>query len=235
MNGYPTPSTGASDGRLTIDRIDLRVAVAARPRDSQELAGRVTRTVEDELPRACAEALGSLGDGDAVIRIRELALELAADAQSVTSGALSGEWGRVLAAAVREAIASSRGVVRFDTPVDYLAAFLRDLADGSAWGRWYWEELRPLASARPGAAAATLLAARPDWIAPVLDRLEAAGAAERLIGRLGEHDVRRIWAALGLPGAPSLPERGSPAWPAVEHVWSRLRPERHPGPDPPPR
>src|SRR5215211_2129602 len=121
--GYLTPSTGVSDGRLTIDRMDLRVAVAARERDAHHLSGRVTRAVEDELPRACARALGSLGDGDAVIRIKELALELTTDAEAVTGGALPGRWGRVLAEAVHDAIASSRAVARFDSPVAYLAEF----------------------------------------------------------------------------------------------------------------
>jgi hypothetical protein len=214
---------------LTIDRIDLRVAVAARPRDAQHLSGRITRTAEDELARACAQALGSLGGGDAVIRIRELTLELALDADSVTRGALSGEWGRLLADAVRDTLASSRGVVRFDTPLDYLAAFLRDLADGSAWGRWHWDELRALAGVRPGAAAATLLSARPDWIEAVLERLGAT--AERLIGRLDEEDVGRLWAALGLPPAPALPDPRSAAWAAVELVWPRLRLERDAGAD----
>lgn len=211
--------------------MDLRVAVAAPPGHAQQLSDRVTRAVEGELPQACAQALGSLGDGDAVIRIREISLRLATDADAVRGGALPGQWARVLAEAVREAIESSPGAVRFDSPLDYLAAFLRDLSDGRAWGRWYWDELRPLRSIRPGAAAATLLSARPGWIEPVLGRLEAGGGAERLIARLAEEDVRRVWAALALPEAPALPDSGAPAWAAVEAVWPRLVLERAPHAD----
>ena len=222
MTGSSQLSTAASEGRLTIDRIDLRVVLSGDSRGAEPATSRLVRTAEHELPLACARSLRTLGGGDRVIRIRELRLELSTDVAMIDHGLLAERWGRLLATAIGEALDSSRGVVSFDSPLDFMAAFLRDLLEGIAWGRWYWDEFTPIARLPVGAAATGLLTARPDWIPGILGKLQAEGAAPRLLARLDETEVHRIWAALGLPAAAALPPLSSPAWAALGEIWPRI-------------
>lgn len=201
-----TLSSPSADLRLTIDRLRLRLTLPEGTEDAALRRDRLARVVEQELPRACAGALGRLPDTDAVYRIRTLRIGMLAAGAEWNESALARQLGERLATVVMRIIweNDARDVVRFDSPRQFVTTFLRDLLDGRAWGCWYYREFLPLQGLPDYAVARELLEVRPGWIAPVLHALAATGHAERLLERWRADDIQRLWKALGYAQLPVL-------------------------------
>jgi hypothetical protein len=134
-------------------------------------------------------------DGTAVYRIRHLELDLWVDALGMAEGVIAHNWGRLLLQAVTHTLlyGGPGDVVRYEDHAHFLAAFLGDLLDGTAWSRWTYEEFAPLRGLPPGQVAAQLLAARPELLGPVAQHLERGGQLERLLQALRPADMELIW------------------------------------------
>ena len=152
--------------------------------------------VAARLPEVLSGRLHPLGsDEGCVYRIRHLQLDLWVDLLSTTKGEMAHKWGRLLLQTISRALlyGSTGDVVRYDDHAHFLAAFLGDLLDGTAWSRWMYEEFSPLRGLPVGQVAAQLLAPRPELLGPVADRLRRGGQLERLLQALSPADVALIW------------------------------------------
>jgi hypothetical protein len=137
----------------------------------------------------------SASDATAVYRIRHLQLDLWVDALGMTEGEIAHNEGRLLLHAITHAIlyGGSGDVMRYDDHAHFLAAFLGDLLNGTAWSRWVYEEFDSLRSLSTGQVAAHLLVSRPGLLGPVAAHLRRGQQLERLLQKLGTKDVDLLW------------------------------------------
>lgn len=82
-------------------------------------------------------------------------------------------------------------VIRFDQPAAFRAAFLTDLLDGCAWGRWYFDSFAGLRKLSTSAAARTLIAENAALGLQTLLALPAP-TRTRFIQSLTLMDARRV-------------------------------------------
>lgn len=131
----------------------------------------------------------------AVYRIRHIQLDLWLDSAGMTDSEMAQHWGRLLLHAIIQVLlyGGSDEVVRYNDHAHYLAAFLGDLLDGSAWSRWMYAEFSPLRGLPVGAVAAQLLAPRPELLVPVAEHLHRSQLLERLLQELSPADAALIW------------------------------------------
>ncbi len=213
------PTTDKVDAlHLTIDRCACQYNIPAGIDSVAAVRDRLTRIMEKQVPQICGSIVTSLpGDDEAVYRIRHLHLELWVDLQGMSEAEIAQRWGGLLAKAVMQAMGkgNSQQVRRFDSPRQFVTAFLKDLIDGRAWSCWYYEEFRVLKRLADRAIVVQLLTARPTWIAPVLQELSTTGYTTRLLERWNQEDIEQLWVALGF-----LPQPKGIAPP--EHVVALL-------------
>ncbi len=87
------------------------------------------------------------------------------------------------------------GVVRFADEAEYCSHFLLDLAEGSAWGKWYYSEFDGLRSLPVSAAIRTILCDAPEAGGSALYLLSESQCA-RVVRALTAPDAERVLAAL---------------------------------------
>jgi hypothetical protein len=98
---------------------------------------------------------------DAVILVRTLVLECDFDARADRSQAARA-LARRCAAALVNAVASGSGeVLQFDSRGEFVARFVEDLAEGHAWGQWYYHAFEGVRALPRGAAIRTVLLENP--------------------------------------------------------------------------
>ncbi len=134
-------------------------------------------------------------DETAVYRIRHLQLDLWVDALGMTDRDIAHNWGRLLLHAVTRALlyGGPGDVMRYDNPAHFLAAFLSDSLNGTAWSRWMYAEFMPLRGLPIGQVTAQLLAPRPELLDRVAEYLRRGRQLERLLQELRPADVALIW------------------------------------------
>jgi hypothetical protein len=200
----PNQPPQASEGQLVIDRLACHINLPGGIEDAASIAGRLERMARSDVAQVCAEHLDWPDEGT-VYRLRHLHLSLWLDKSSISTGKLSRRWGALLATAIMKSIrsGSARDLVRFPSPRHFVTAFLRDIVDGSGWGKWYYEEFNYLRRLPVGSVATQLLATHPAWIHPAMEELERTGHASRLLARMTANDLYRLWAALELPLEPT--------------------------------
>jgi hypothetical protein len=194
MIGSSPVSTTTSD--ITIDRLACEFNIPDGLENPASVADQLERIARHEIARACADAFAPLDDDAAVYRIRHIHLNLWIDTQAMTEADIAQRWGELLAQAITQAIrqGGAQQVMRFESPRQFVTAFLRDLLAGRAWSRWYCDEFRPLQRLPAQAVALQMCIARPDWIAPLL-----ADLGDTLIERWTQADIAQLWDALNLP------------------------------------
>ena len=204
-----------SRDRAIIDRLQVRYHTGG----SADLArARLERIAQGTLRDACAAAISQVMDtlgeanSEAVIRIRSLQADFlwAVDDASDTAAdvVLAERWASVIGEGLGRTITdgSPRDVVRFDSAAAYLAAFLADLAAGSACGRWYFAEYAHLCDLPVGTATAHLLAGRPALAGQVLIALQRNGHLDGMLARFTLEEAAALWSdALGFTAA-ALPD-----------------------------
>ena len=177
-----------------------RILVARQTQNPGAIRDRLGRIARTSLASFCSDSMSSMNLEDEVVRIRRLELDLWVDIRAMSEADIARRWGGALAASIKDTMArgGQDNVRRFSSPQNFVTRFLRDLLDGAAWDRWYYDEFRPLKSLQTREIAVQFLLARPGWIVPVLAELQATGHAERLIERMTTQDLRRLWTALKL-------------------------------------
>jgi len=90
----------------------------------------------------------------------------------------------------------SSNIVRFGNRAQYLAAFLADLVEGTAWQHWYYRGFDGLTLLPLSAALRTAISKDADTGLSALHYLPPP-VARKIVGQLADHDARRIFELMG--------------------------------------
>jgi hypothetical protein len=199
--------------RVTIDRMNGLYLVSRQHPDPTKLRQRLDKVMRDQLAPACGRFLAqALDPGDpSVWLIRRLDVDLALDVGAVDDAALARIWARQIATATVRAMAYGADgdtVLHFPDQAAYLAQFVADLAEGQAWGKWYYRAFDSLRSLPTGTAMSEALIRDPALTEAVLRQLAERGRLERLLGTLSERDAQRVYAACCAAQASAAPASG---------------------------
>jgi hypothetical protein len=175
------------------------------PQTCRHKAGIVEEFARGRLSGDLGAALGpSLSRQPAIVRIRRLSVRVILPASELTEESLSKAWMQALMKAIFTALAypSLAGpieVFRAETVAGYLAGVLRDLLDGVAASRWYYEEFREIFQLGNTQAALTLLCRSKSETLGILLELARAGQLDRLLARFDELALEKVFGALAIP------------------------------------
>jgi hypothetical protein len=155
--------------------------------------------LERQLPSACASLLGPLypESDPSIWFIRRLDVNLAIDA-SLETAQPAREWSELLARTLQRTLSNSdarEDVLHFPSPAAYLAQFLRDLADGVAWSKWYYAGFNGLRALPMNAALREALCREAAAGEGALLQLAGDGRLERVLCALTEADCRTVLTA----------------------------------------
>jgi hypothetical protein len=210
----------ASGSRLQIDHFRSHYLVPAQHPAPEQVKARLDEPVAQTLAQVLAATLGPLFcDTDpSVWLIRRL--ELTVDVNSAwereqLARAWVGQIGRELDRVLRGGT-DGENVVWFPDRAAYLAHFLRDVASGQAWSRWYYADFQGLRLLPVSAAVRTA----------VLDEPETGLAA---LAHLPDDALARVVRTLTVQDARLLLERLSGRGPTTDEArcfqvaWQRLQ------------
>jgi hypothetical protein len=154
----------AGDGLLRVGRWSATYLVSRHHPAADQVRARLDPVLREAVPRALGSVLDSPASSDDVWLIRRLQVDL-----SVSPAWHGAELARACGTSVARSIsralengADGANVRHFDDRAAYLAAFLLDLAENNAWGKWQYalyDGLRMLPVSRALLAAMTGTAA----------------------------------------------------------------------------
>ena len=201
---------------LTIHKLTTRCRAPRRYESVARSADRAARTrLAAELSRTVTSRPSAR---PRVLRIRRLHVKLAINPRMMDEDLLAPAWAaeiqKQLARAIDLAAHGSSDVVIADNPAEFRATFIRDLLTGRAGGRWEYAEFEDLASLPAIEAALSLLLRFPDDLVPTLKILDRSDAFPRLLRRLDDASLDRLFVAVAgttppetiAPGSLNLPE-----------------------------
>jgi hypothetical protein len=159
--------------------------------------------------RFAADLAGHLGPSlahqSAVVRIKHLPLRLIIPASDLNESTLSRAWTEAFSRALFTALAYPSGtgpfeVFRADSVAGFIAGAIRDLLDGTASGKWQYAEFEGLFCSGVSPAFVTLLTNWPHLTFPILVELDQTGALSKLLPRLDDLMLERLFVILASPG-----------------------------------
>jgi hypothetical protein len=199
VRGPPSgPMTASSlpGSVIRISRLNVAYLVPREHPSPATVRSRLDRLLEQQLPSACASLLGPVcpESDPSVWFIRRLDVNLAVGANLETTQ-LAREWSEPLARTLQRTLSNSdtrEDVLRFPSPAAYLAQFLRDLADGVAWSKWYYARFNGLRALPMNAALRDALCCEPATGEAALLQLANDGRLETVLRALTEVDCRTV-------------------------------------------
>lgn len=192
---------------IQIDRLQLRLRATAAAERVPALERRLRDALTRELGAAVAHAFpdnafGADGADDkaALVFIDRLEFHAAVNA-AADDQALGRALARPLSARLTTLIdRGGEGVRRYPDRAAWIAEFLLELMNGSAWRRWWFDDLDGLRALPVGAALRTVILDEGDVGIAALATL-APAAVEALDGALGDLDATRVVRGWGLRAA----------------------------------
>ena len=169
------------------------------PRDHpapQRIRSDLDETARSSMAESCGRALSSLLDpaDPSVWVIESVTVELLMDVSAVPLDQAASYWGQQIAHSVAKTMArgeDGQRVMRFPSRAAYLAYFLRNLAAGDAWGKWYYREFDSLRSLPAGAAIREALFREPQQAEAALLHLLETNSLNGVIRCLSERTGMR--------------------------------------------
>lgn len=198
--------------QLSIRRLNATYFVPRKLPDAGAARSRLDAVIERRLAAMCSRLLAQMLDqGDtSVWLIRRLDFDLALDVGVVDEDLLTRAWASRIAASLARVIArgpDGQSVMRFPDRAAYLAHFLRDMAEGSAWEKWYYDSLDSLRSLPQSAAMReALLREGAEQTESVLLYVARRGWLEQLLSVMTERDVLRVYETLSGAHAAAVSE-----------------------------
>lgn len=184
---------------LTIGRMCNVYRVAADDPAPDEVRSRLDRLAVDEVVHACQSRLADFIDDDdaSIWLIRSLEVDLAVDASAHSTQRTGFAWGEQLALEISRTLERGPGesVVRFPNRAAFVAQWVRDMAAGHAWGKWYYADFNSLRSLSQSAAIAEGILRESDARGIVL-HLHREGALETVLDILTSYDADRLYRSL---------------------------------------
>jgi hypothetical protein len=193
-------SSTAACERASVNILRLE-AVYVVPRGHpapDDLRKRLDHLARKQLAESCQRILTRALDpkDPSVWFIRHLDVGLALDAGALESDPVAEAWAAHVSKSLVQTVArgpDAESVVYFPDRPAYLAQFVRDLAEGRAWSKWYYED--SLRSLPTGHAIAQAFTREPQHAAATLGRLIADGGFEKFLKTLSEPDARMVYGA----------------------------------------
>ena len=181
---------------LRIGRVNATYLVSRDHPSPSSVRSQLDAVAERMVAAACARLLGPLcGDGDpAVWFVRSLAVDVSVDT-GWEADRLSEMWAAQVARSLGRRLAhgdDGAEVLRFPDRAAWLAQFLRDLADGVAWRKWYYASLDGLRELPLNAALREALCREPIAGEAALHQLADDGRIDTVLRTLSEADCRAV-------------------------------------------
>ncbi len=179
----------------------------AHPRP-EETRLRLDREIREKLTREIGSRIATVADSDSdVLVIRRLSIRMTMRPGPVRGAQVADLCARGLAQGVSRILAGegdSQMVSRYASWAEYLAAFLTDLARGTAGGMWQYGSFSSLISLPFASAVRDAFAARPAEGVRTLVALERSNRADELIALLTASEAWAVFDALE-PAGTSVP------------------------------
>ncbi len=165
---------------------------------SADLRNRLDGMIQTDVAEACAAGLvqAVTASDPSVWLIRELNLDLTVTSDPTQAEIAARQLGERLASTIQRTIArgdEDGSVLHFQNRAAYVAQFVRDVAAGIAWGKWYYEEFSALLSLSTSRAICEALTARPDHTGSAIVSLIGIRGLQQVLARLTENDARIIF------------------------------------------
>lgn len=182
--------------RLHIRRLHAQCLVPNDHPAPQRIKGRIEEAVAQHLLGQTLSGLLSKwfsAADESVWLIRRLELDVAVNAaweREQVTRVIAMQIARMLGATLQHET-GDENVLRFANRAAYLAHFLTDLAQGTAWGKWYYESFAGLRPLSTSAALRTAICDQPDTGQEALLQL-ADHELKRVLRILTSQDARRI-------------------------------------------
>src|SRR5581483_6629197 len=210
---------------LHVRRLRADYLIPADHPSPETVKARLDAIGERELAQALAAQplLQSTSTDPSVWLIRRLALDLDVDLGLEADG-VARRWASEVARSLitlLDAGDDGENVIHFPDPAAYLAHFLVDLAEQTAWGRWYYRDFEGLRPLPLPAALRTALLDQPDLGLAALLRLPEADRAT-VLRALSAREARRVLDGLAEIGTAADAAR---CLEAVWAAWSTLDPD----------
>src|SRR5258708_5768687 len=181
---------------MRIGRLNVSYLLSERHPSRAAVRSRLDSLLERQLPSACASLLGPLcpESDPSIWFIRRLDVNLAIDG-SEEPAQLARAWSEPLARTLQRTLSNSdarEDVLRFPSPAAYLAQFLRDLADGVAWSKWYYVGFDGLRVLPLRVALCEALTREPVTGEGALLQMVGAGRLDKILRALNDGDCHTI-------------------------------------------
>jgi hypothetical protein len=203
---------------LHIGRLFNRYLVPAEHRAPEEVRhlceSALAVTLSDSLAAALRPVLPA--HDSSLWFIRRLELDFAINTELHVSN-LPDIWAKEIAAGLADALRGNGiEVLHFPDPAAYMANFFLDLAEGSAWNKWYYEPFDGLRMLPVSAALRTAICDAPENGLRALQSLQDPGV---VLKKVNSADAARILAAFDLNAA-SSDEDG--CFQAIADAWQTV-------------
>lgn len=182
--------------RVIVDRWQVTYHVPPNAAAAQEACDRLTASIETDVAAACASVLSRHASHDpSVILIRRLDLNLNLALSDATIPDSARHWGEQVASAIQQTIVSdeSEDVMRFPDRGAYIARFALDLAQGRAWGKWYYSEFDTLRALATSKAICEALTREPSHTASAVGRLMEFRGLHTVLDTLTSRDAETVF------------------------------------------
>jgi hypothetical protein len=194
----------------------------------EKLRGELDDVVRKHIADSCGRALSTLLDprDPSVWLIDRVSVDVLMDLSAAAPEAVAAFWGAKIAESVAGTIARGEDggpVMRFANRAEYLAYFVRDLAAGTAWGKWHYSQFESLRSLPTGSAIREAMLREPDQAEPALVHLVKTNRIGEVAPVLTQLDQERLVQLC----SPEEVTPGRKSFEAVLRAWaaapSRLR------------
>jgi hypothetical protein len=156
----------------------------------------------------------SLSRQPGVVRIRNLPIRITVAPDDLHEASLSMAWVTAFGRALFAALAYPSGagpfeIFRAESIPAFVATAIRDLLDGTASGKWQYAEFHELFLSGVSEASVTLLTRWPQLTLSILVELQHSGALDKLLPRLDDLALERLFALLANEGTFASPSLAS--------------------------
>lgn len=195
MNAVPLEP----QSQITIGRLNCTYLIPDAHPAPEALRHRLDTVSQAELRSNLGQFLQSILDTNdpSIWLIRRLDTELTLEAEAVDDGGLAASWARQLALAIARTVwrgEEGDSVVRYSDRATYLARFAIDVAQGRAWGKWYYaEHFGSLAALTDSLALREALTRDPSLTAAAIFLIAGSEYLETLLRVLTPGDARQIF------------------------------------------
>jgi hypothetical protein len=184
--------------RLNVYHLAVTYIAPRDLRDPMAVQQRLGGALRNGLATICGRLLTQVLDPDdpSVWLIRSVDIDLAMDVSAADEEFVAQTWGHRIAMTIARTIARGAdgdSVLHFADWATYLAQFLGDLAEGQAWGKWYYGTFESLRGLSTGATIREALLCQPEQAEAVLLGLAVRGRLDQILSAMSESDAQTMY------------------------------------------